>query len=500
MLRTSSYTIYVDLPDNTGEMLLVHGYSGAYDRISRRAATFVRSLELRRPPRPLYGDWSPEPSVDGQVISPSEATIETLKRRGYLTEMTPEEEEAHFVQIANDLHESAVNRMPSYIFMPTYDCNLRCAYCFQDYMRTNSSFHHLLRTIQPATVDRIFNALPQIEAMHGVDGDGPRHRNIGFFGGEPLLAASRPIVQYIIEKARSMGTVELWAVTNATELEAYRDLLGPDGISSLQITLDGPADEHDKRRIRADGSGTYQKIAANLSLALEQSVSVSVRLNIDRHNLVQLPILAADFHARGWDQQNRFSAYVAPLRAENENIDAKTTFDTWELDQALSEMQEADPDLRIFGRADDGIKRNARKIFAKSRAAIPSFRESFCSAHTRMYIFDAFADIYACWERTGDSKIRIGNVDESGGVTLNTTVNTLWRSRTVVSNPACRKCRYALSCGGGCAVLALGKTGRFHSNFCDGYASRFRANVAEAYLDHIRGMPSEMRGGKVCDQ
>jgi uncharacterized protein len=500
MLRTSSYTIYVDLPGNTEEMLLVHGYTGAYDRISRRAATFVRSLERRRPPKPLYGDWSPEPSADGQVTSPSDATVEALKRRGYLTEMSPEEEEAHFVQLANDLHERAVHKMPSYIFMPTYDCNLRCAYCFQDHMRTDSGFTHLLRTIQPAMVDRIFAALPQIEAMHGIEGESPRHRNIGFFGGEPLLKASRPIVQYIIEKAHSMGTAEFWAVSNATELEAYRDLLGPDGITSVQITLDGPPEEHDKRRIRADGSGTYQKIAENISLALEQGISVSVRLNIDRHNILQLPILAADFQARGWHQKTNFSAYVAPLRAENKKTDARTTFDTWELDQSLAEMQEADPDLRIFGRADDGIKRNARKIFAKSRAAISSYRESFCSAHTRMYIFDAFADIYACWERTGDAKVRIGHVDAAGEVSLNTTVNTLWRSRTVVSNPACRKCRYALSCGGGCAVLAVGKTGHFNSNFCDGYASRFRSNVAEAYLDHTRGVPSEMRGEKVCDQ
>jgi uncharacterized protein len=44
MLRTSSYTIYVDLPGNQNEMLLVHTYTGAFDRVSSRVATYVGSL------------------------------------------------------------------------------------------------------------------------------------------------------------------------------------------------------------------------------------------------------------------------------------------------------------------------------------------------------------------------------------------------------------------------------------------------------------------------
>ena len=67
MLRTSSYTIYVDLPGNDEEMLLVQTYTGAFDRVSRRVATYVRSLEAGRPPKPLYGDWTPEPSPAGEA-------------------------------------------------------------------------------------------------------------------------------------------------------------------------------------------------------------------------------------------------------------------------------------------------------------------------------------------------------------------------------------------------------------------------------------------------
>ena len=152
-------------------------------------------------------------------------------------------------------------------------------------MRTDRRFQHLLHPMQPQMVDRIFAAMPQIESHHGVEPAPGLYRCIGLFGGEPLLAANRPIIEHIMARARDIGTADFWAVTNGTELAAYRDLLGPDGLAHLQITLDGPAREHDQRRVYADGSGSFDRIAEHITLALEQRARVSIRLNIDRNNL-----------------------------------------------------------------------------------------------------------------------------------------------------------------------------------------------------------------------
>jgi uncharacterized protein len=499
MLRTSSYTIYVDLPSQPDEVLLVHGYTGAYDKVSRSVADYLRSREMKNPAKPLYGEWSSAPAAAATTApSPSDTTLDVLRRQGYLTALSPEEEETFFARLATGLHARALRQSPSYIFMPSYDCNLRCSYCYQDHMRSDCSFHHLLRTMRIPMIDRIFAALPRIEERHGLTA--VRRRNIGLFGGEPLLAAHRPVVEHLLEKAFATAPEsDLWAVTNGTEIDAYRDLLGPAGIARLQITLDGPPAQHDQRRIYADGSGSYERIAANITMALEVGAAVSIRLNIDRANLADLPAVAAEIIARGWDRQPGFSAYTSPVRPGNSKTERATTLSSWELDRALNEMREEHPELRVIGRPDEGLKAKARRIFDTRGEILPSLRPSFCSAHDRMYIFDPFGDIYSCWERTGDPSIRLGRVTPEGDVELAAEQVEAWRTRTVASNPVCRRCRYALHCGGGCAILALEQHGKLHSNYCDGFAARFRANVAEAFLEHTAGVTPDTVQARVCD-
>jgi uncharacterized protein len=498
MFRTSSYTIYVDLPDNDREVLLVHGYTGAYDRVSREVAEFLRSREVKRSARPLYGEWRSEPEAAASA-SPSDATLDLLREQGYLTDLSPQDEEMFFARLAEKLHERALRQAPGYILMPTYDCNLRCSYCYQDHMRSDCGFHHLLRTMGRPMIDRIFTALPRIEERHGLDPTTPRRRNIGLFGGEPLLAANRSAVEHILVRAFEMGEVDLWAVTNGTELDAYRDLLGPAGIARLQITLDGPPDQHDARRIYADGSGSYEKIARNITMALDLGVQVSVRLNVDRGNLAQLPRIAEEIVARGWDACPGFSAYTSPVRAGNGKTEARDTLSSWDLDRALTAMREEHPRLSVLIRPDEGMRARSRRIFDSREPILPSLRPSFCGAHDRMYIFDPFGDIYACWERTGDRDLRVGHVTPEGDVDLREDQLQLWRGRTVASNPVCRRCRFALHCGGGCAVLALSKNGKFESNYCDGFAARFRASVADAYLEHVSGVGPATVAQRVCD-
>ncbi len=481
-LRASSYVIYVDLPHNDREMLLVHGYTGAFDKVSNRVATFVRAREDRRAPKPLYGNWTPAlAGEEGAVLGDS--YVEVLLKRGYLTYLTREEELARFTAFADALH--ARGTLPGYIIMPTYDCNLRCFYCFQDHMRTNPNFVHLLKRMTIPMADRIFDAMPQIEARHGIAPESSYVRPITLFGGEPLLRDNRDLIEHILQRAHDGGTRAISAISNATDLDAYADLLGPDGIEQIQVTLDGIPAEHDKRRVYADGTGSFARIARNITMALERGVGISARMNIDRRNISELPQLARIFIEQGWAGHSNFQAYTAPIHASNDKTERAATFSSWELDQALDELRAADPAMEVIGRPDDSLQRRARSIF--DAGGYMGGQPTFCGAHNGMYVIDRFGDLYACWERTGNEKIRIGRIKPDATVEMDAVNDSMWRSRTVTSNRACAQCRYALFCGGGCAVLAEGRRGRIDTNYCDGYAQRFRAMVAEAYTDFRTG-------------
>jgi uncharacterized protein len=500
MLRTSRYTIYVDLPGREQEVLLVHGYTGAHDRVSRRLADFLRTQEGERPYKPLYGDWTEETAAPQDAWIPGDDSVAVLKEQGYLTDLSAEEEVALFAKLAEELHAQTLQRPPSYVFMPTYDCNLRCSYCFQDHMRTDGSFRHLLRTMEIELVDRIFAAMPEIEARRGIAPASAVQRDIGFFGGEPLLAAHRPVVEHILRKAQEAGTACCWAVTNGTELAAYRDLLGPRGIARLQITFDGPAAEHDRRRIYADGSGSAARIAANVDMALAEGARVNLRINVDRRNLQDLPRLADEIIDRGWPSSPNFSAYTATIQAHNEKTEPADTFGNWELNRALVELRETWPQLAVLARPDEAIRAKAQRIFGGTGDVMPDLRASFCGAHGSMYLFDPFGEIYTCWERTGDARVSVGRITTDGGVAFRFDQMKVWSSRTVASNPVCRRCRYALHCGGGCAILALAQHGTLHANHCDHFATRFRNNVAEAYLAHQVGSQGRNTERQFCDR
>jgi len=482
LLRTSSYVIYADLPGEPDYLLLVHGYTGAFDRVSSRVATYLRALEDRRAPKPLYGDWAPDPEVVAAPDLPDQY-IEVLLRRGYLTYLPREEELERFTITADRIHAGPT--YPGYILMPTYNCNLRCFYCFQDHMRTDERFAYLLKRMSIPMADRIFDAMPQIESMHGIEQEAGYRRPITLFGGEPLLRENRDLIEHILVRARDGGTPSLTAITNGTDLDAYEDLLGPDGLSWFQITIDGIPEEHDRRRIYADGRGSFAQIAANISLALERQARVSIRMNIDRNNVTDLPVLAQIFTDHGWADDPGFSAYTAPVHASNEKTDRANTFSSWELDQALDELRAQHPVMMMIGRPDDGLRSRALSIF--SDGGHPSLQPSYCGAHNGMYVIDRFGDLYACWERTGNAKIRIGHIRPDSTVELDQVNAGMWRGRTVTSNPVCKQCRYALYCGGGCAVLAEGRKGRIDRNFCDGYGFRFRAMVAEAFQAYKAG-------------
>jgi uncharacterized protein len=487
LLRTSSYVIYVPLPNvqDGKDTLLVHGYSGAYDRVTQNVVRYLKDREPKRATQ--MPDLKLCPSVESEC--PNVETLAALRRKGYLTTLTVEEEEDLFKRFAKVLFKKS-GAEPIFVLIPTYDCNLRCPYCFQGSVRSSLQECQSAQVMSHEMVDRIFAAMRGITQDLGADTNLIPQR-ITLFGGEPLLRRSRATVDYILDKAREIGTPSFDVITNGTQMDAYADLLG-NGLSRIQFTLDGIPEIHDTRRIYPNGAGSFEDIASNINLALDRGVHVRVRVNVDRSNLDQLALLEEVLKTRGWSNRSNFRAYAAPIVVASTGIDSKNVFGTLELDAEISKSRQQNNRLVQIDRPDEGIIASARRIFEGAKQGYSQYRGSYCGAHSSMYVFDLFGDVYACMEQTGEPELRMGHVERDGSISSNTAVLSRWRGRTSASNSVCSKCKYGLFCGGGCALRAAESSGSFESHACDGFAARFKTHVVEAYLDHLLGKMTPM--------
>lgn len=479
-LRNSSYTIFVDLPETDGAVLLVHGYSGAITRVSPAVASYLHSRgDARRRNTSAHAD----------AESPPDAVIEQLIRRGYLTRTTEDEEVAYFATVANKLHVARRRERPNFVLLLTYDCNLRCSYCFQNDLRIGpGKLETLEHSADAMMVERWFRAMDNIGAAHG---GGPTDGlRLTLYGGEPLLARNRPLIEDILRRAAGRAGSTISAVTNGTEVHHVADLVAQDKISLIQVTLDGPKTIHDQRRIWADGSGSFDQTTNAVEIALARGAAVDVRINVCNDNVDSLPELAAEFDRRGWFATGRFTPYVAAVHKSTSAVKSERPMNSWQLKKVLTEMAARDPLMAKIADQDYGIEGSVRMLLSGTNP-LSVANTSYCGAQTKMYVLDRAGDIYACWERTGDPSMRIGRIDEQGDVLISDRNHAVWRGRNITTNETCVRCAYATFCGGGCAAIAEEKTGSLLSPYCDGFQQRFRKTAAQTYAAHVAGAPIE---------
>lgn len=252
MLRFSSYTIPVKLQNEQGKYMLIHGYTGAMDIVSEDFLKEISNIFL------------------GSNIS--ERMLQTLEKRGYITNRTQEEEYAYVARIAKALYKESTILSTSFTWVVTYNCNFRCPYCFEGRDKKDGRSKFVFTKEQ---VDLAYAAQEKIQPNEKL-----RNKMITLYGGEPLLVENKEIVNYIVEEGKKRG-YKFVAVTNGYEIDQFLNLLSEDGIYRLQITIDGPKQIHNQRRLHYKDNNTFDKIVNNIKLALDKGIRIVIRMNSD---------------------------------------------------------------------------------------------------------------------------------------------------------------------------------------------------------------------------
>lgn len=302
---------------------------------------------------------------------------------------------------------------------PTLDCNFGCSYCFE-----KGQHHHLYMNDD---VER--DILAFIKKCKGI-----QKIRVTWFGGEPLMALPR--IKSLTGKMKALAIdYSAGMISNGYLLteKTAKELLNL-SIKSVQVTLDGVARSHDKRRFLKNGGATYDRIVENLKRVHEKipRLQISVRVNIDKSNeddfLEIFNLFQEDPLLKGISIN---PAFVEDLSNGN-------------LNDCLCNTQEQNAFLR--------------RMFREHNLEFPYFypsggRMECAVRNPYAMVIGPEGELYKCWNDVGDKGKVYGHIN--GALTNEPLLLKYLTGSDPFEDERCKECILLPICSGGCPYLRI---------------------------------------------
>ena len=182
------------------------------------------------------------------------------------------------------LLKPAAKTITGYTILPTTGCNARCFYCYE-------------KGTKPVTMttETASNVVRYIVAHRGDE-----KVKIGWFGGEPLVNAK--VIDQICTELSGQGVpfrssmISNGYLFDADMVQRAKDLWH---LRSVQITLDGMAQTNNRVKDYVyRGVNAFEHVLQNIGLLTAAGIRVSIRLNVDKHNIGEMAELVELLHQR----------------------------------------------------------------------------------------------------------------------------------------------------------------------------------------------------------
>jgi uncharacterized protein len=194
----------------------------------------------------------------------------------------------------------------TFIIATTFDCNLKCPYCYQKYMKADNK-----KTL--AEKD-----LGMIEYFVENNFSSKKSIHVTWYGGEPLLNTKsiEHLSKFFISKY-GKNNYTSHVITNGTLIDKnIIDLFQNSNISSVQITIDGDEYTHNKRR--SNGKETYFTIMENVNLLLESGIEVVIRINVEKENIYAYRDVMKSFSSSA--HKNMITMFPKPTKHASKDL------------------------------------------------------------------------------------------------------------------------------------------------------------------------------------
>ena len=372
----------------------------------------------------------------------------SLKERFYIL---PKEREMELKsKIIDSLSLSPIEKLThskSASFIFSYQCNFKCPYCYENNRKNNSN------VMTRDMIDKVI-----LLYKNGIN-------HIGLFGGEPLLPQNEELVNYIIQK---VPNAYYTIITNGYFLDYYIPILKKIKVGMIQITLEGTKDNHNKTRILHDGSPTYDKILSNIKKCIKNKFPIKIRMNLSKSNFDDC------YKAR--------NELMSILGEKNVDFEMQPLFNYSYKDQSkfLESMLLCDNYCNKKNVIWHTLPPLSNFVFNR-KPLRPLIK--FCESENENRFFDCDGNIYSCILSVGETNKRVGTfypqfqLHEKSLLTYD-----------ITQNMVCKKCNYALICGGGCPYHVMNEEGKIINCNCSNIKNEIENIIPMLYNKFSRSL------------
>jgi len=356
------------------------------------------------------------------------------------------------------------------VIMPSGSCQLGCYYCGQAHRKvelTDKMNVKILERVEEKISKGNYNNL-----------------SIGWFGGEPLMALQQ--LRFLSGKfqeitSRKKMTYQSSMTTNGLSLKPniYRELVTDHRVKSIEVTLDGTKEYHDKHRYLKSGGGSFDIIVNNLKgiFALEDfddlDCKITIRCNLDNKNYESFVPLLNKLKEEEFQGKIK---YVYPVGIYSWGNDAHLN--------SPEKQEQAKAELLWYS---EMYKRGFWLNL------MPGRKKDVClSVNEDSDVYDANGDVWNCTETPyvkiySESDYKIGNLLEGKYIKKN--VITEWNDELKKDQYWCNKCPVLPMCGGRCPkswVEGIPACPTFKFNLKDRLLGTYYLNKKRNFTDDER--------------
>lgn len=314
--------------------------------------------------------------------------------------------------------------------MPTEKCNFRCTYCYETFEKGRMS-----PPIIEGVIQFLHKNTPHFESY-----------SLGWFGGEPLLQTE--IIVHISDVFRQLqrqhgfkGSIAI--TTNGSLLtEENLNRLNSVGIDLYHISVDGPQEIHNSQRIAPSGRNTYNLILDNIERMLETS---------DSHVILRTNLKAAN-PQMGEIVSNWLSSEIMPRFARFEDRIRYHVVSIWDASTSsvegicISDSQKFQTWFNVKQHLAKAVDKTVSAVLAEEASGLGSL--ACYAGKPNHYIVGSDGNVYKCTVAFDLPENRIGSINSSGEMTLDSDKEGIWINANSLTDPSCSKCAFGTSCMG----------------------------------------------------